>query len=80
MFTGTSDKLDYELRETNSWGLTAVDTFEITEIAASDGFDVNIEFIDSYPETTDIYRDSYVGFYQNKDGWQSKYVDVYPKN
>ena len=80
VFTGTSDKLDYELRETNSWGLTAVDTFEITEIAASDGFDVNIEFIDSYPETTDIYRDSYVGFYQNKDGWQSKYVDVYPKN
>lgn len=60
VFTGTSDKLDYELRETNSWGLTAVDTFEITEIAASDGFDVNIEFIDSYPETTDIYRDSYV--------------------
>lgn len=60
-FTGTSDKLDYELRETNSWGLTAVDTFEITAISVSDGFDVNIEFIDSYPETTDIYRDSYVG-------------------
>lgn len=77
VFTGISNKLDYELRETNSWGLTAIDTFEITGTAASDGFDVNFEFIDSWPEITEVYKNDYTGFYQNKWGWQSGYVDVY---
>lgn len=76
-YVDTTHKHNFKAKEIGNSGILFHDIFDLESNVSSDGFDVVMNFNDHFGTPEDFINIEYTGFYQNKWGWQSGYVDVY---